>query len=99
MSVYEFTGKSVKDAIAKACEELSTEEALLDVEVLEESTRGFLGIVGQRDARVRVRKRDILKEVMEVQEPKISPVLEPRDEPNHETASVDAEFFEPENGH
>jgi len=67
MSVYEFTGKSVKEAVAKACEELNTNEALLDVEVLEESTRGFLGIVGHKDARVRVRKRDILKEVMEVE--------------------------------
>ncbi|HMK36696.1 MAG TPA: RNA-binding cell elongation regulator Jag/EloR [Desulfomonilaceae bacterium] len=69
MSFYEFTGKSVKEAIAKACEELNVEEALLDVEVLEESTRGFLGIVGQRDARVRVRKRNILTAVAEAQEP------------------------------
>jgi spoIIIJ-associated protein len=35
------------------------------VEVLEESSRGFLGIVGQRDAHIKVRKRDILKEVLE----------------------------------
>lgn len=68
MSFYEFTGKSVKEAVAKACEELNTNEALLDVEVLEESTRGFLGIVGHKDARVRVRKRDIFKEVMEVEQ-------------------------------
>ncbi len=68
MSSYEFTGKTIKEAVAKACEELNTEEALLEVEVLEESTRGFLGIVGQRDARVRVRKRNILKEVMEAED-------------------------------
>lgn len=59
MSSYEFTGKSVKEAIARACEELKLDQDLLEVEVLEESTRGFLGIVGQRDARVRVRKRDV----------------------------------------
>ncbi len=59
MSSYEFTGKSVKEAIARACEELHADEESLEVEVLEESTRGFLGIVGQRDARVRVRKRDL----------------------------------------
>ncbi len=59
MSSYEFTGKSVKEAIARACEELNLDEELLEVEVLEESTRGFLGIVGQRDARVRVRTRDV----------------------------------------
>ena len=63
MSSYEFTGKSVKEAIARACEELNLDEELLEVEVLEESTRGFLGIVGQRDARVRVRKRDIPRQV------------------------------------
>ncbi len=68
MTSYEFTGKSVKEAVAKACEELNLDEALLEVEVLEESTRGFLGIVGHRDARVRVRKRDVFTEVMEVAE-------------------------------
>ncbi len=65
MSYFEFTGKTVKEAIQKACEELNADEALLQIEVLEESAKGFLGIVGQKDARVRVRKRDILKEVME----------------------------------
>jgi spoIIIJ-associated protein len=69
MTSYEFTGRSVKDAIAKACEELNVEKELLVVEVLEESTRGFLGIVGHRDARVRVRKREVLTEVMEAPEP------------------------------
>ncbi|MGO9570793.1 MAG: RNA-binding cell elongation regulator Jag/EloR [Desulfomonilaceae bacterium] len=63
MSSDEFTGKSVKEAIARACEELNLDEQLLEVEVLEESTRGFLGIVGQRDARIRVRKRDVPRQV------------------------------------
>lgn len=67
MSYFEFTGKNVKEAVAKACTELETEEALLEIEVLAESTRGFLGIVGQRDARIRVKRRDILKEVMQVE--------------------------------
>lgn len=68
MQFQEFTGKTVKEAVAKACAELETDEALLEVEVLEESTRGFLGIVGQRDARVRVRKRNVLEEVLGVAE-------------------------------
>lgn len=66
MSYMEFTGKTVKDAIAKACEELNTEETLLEIDVVEESARGFLGLVGHRNARVRVRKRDIIKEVVEI---------------------------------
>jgi spoIIIJ-associated protein len=87
MQFQEFTGKTVKEAVAKACQELNTDEALLEIEVLEESTRGFLGIVGQRDARVRVRKRNILDEVMEAEASRISErsgadtVLERAEEP------------------
>ena len=83
MSPHEFTGKSVKEAIAKACEELKLDEALLEVEVLEESTRGFLGIVGQRDARIRVRKRNILQEVMHA-EPSSAIREEPESAEAHE---------------
>ncbi len=54
MSSYEFTGKSVREAVAKACQELHVSEDSLEVQVIEESTRGFLGIVGHRDARIRV---------------------------------------------
>ena len=68
MTYHEFTGKTVKEAVKKACDELDVDEALLEIDVLEESTRGFLGLVGQRDARIRARKRDILKEVMEAEE-------------------------------
>ncbi len=75
MTYHEFTGKTVKEAIRKACDELDVDEALLEIQVLEESTRGFLGLVGQRDARIRARKRDILKEVMEAEE---TPPPEPK---------------------
>ncbi len=81
MNYLEFTGKNVKEAIAKACAELETEEALLEIEVIAESTRGFLGIVGQRDARIRVRKRDILKEVLSVEKPVEADFPAPRDTP------------------
>ncbi len=85
MNYIEFTGKTVRDAIAKACEELDVEEALLEVDVLEESARGFLGLVGHRNARVRVRKRNILKEVLEVQDSETvelptRPVIHPESE-------------------
>ncbi len=94
MSYFEFTGKNVREAIAKACTELETEEALLEIEVLAESTRGFLGIVGQRDARIRVKRRDILKEIMEVEEipkPEVEPdVPVQRSEPLHETQALES---------
>ena len=72
MSHYEFTGKSVREAIARACEELKVDQSLLEVEVLEESSKGFLGIVGHREARIRVKRREISKEVMEAQPAPIS---------------------------
>ena len=42
MSHMEFTGKTVRDAIAKACEELEVDEALLDVEVSKKALGVFL---------------------------------------------------------
>lgn len=100
MSFYDFTGKTVKEAIARACEELGVEEPLLEIEVLEESTRGFLGIVGQRDARIRVRKRNVLKEVMEA-EPTPVAVEEiiqqaPIEDLEEEEPYTGAELLEPE---
>ena len=74
MTWQEFSGKSIKEAVDKACEELNVDEALLEVDILEESSKGFLGIVGQRDAKVRVRKRDILQEVMEAEAHPVAPV-------------------------
>lgn len=73
MPYREFTGKTVKEAVQRACEELNCEESLLEVEVLEESSKGFLGIVGQRDAHIKVKKRDLLKEIMEAGEPIAQP--------------------------
>ncbi len=72
MSYREFTGKTVREAIRRAADELQVEESLLEVKVIEESSRGFLGIVGQKDARIKVRKRDILKEVMQMGEEGVS---------------------------
>ncbi len=69
MSFRVFTGKTVEEAIEKACKDLDAQQELLEINVLEQSTRGFLGIVGQKDARIEARKRDILKEVMEAGDP------------------------------
>jgi spoIIIJ-associated protein len=67
MKWLEYNGKTVKEAIENACEELKCEETLLEIEIVQEGARGFLGLVGQRDALIKARKRDILKEVMEVE--------------------------------
>lgn len=92
MSYFEFTGKNVKEAIAKACTELDTEEALLEIEVIAESTRGFLGIVGQRDAKIRVKRRDILKEVLAAEEEDLGPA--PSSEPEETQPSEEIKVVE-----
>lgn len=76
MSYYEFTGKSVKEAIARACEELKVDQSLLEVQVLEESSKGFLGIVGHREAKIRVKRREMPNEVTDAHP---APISEPAD--------------------
>ncbi|MGC8907300.1 MAG: RNA-binding cell elongation regulator Jag/EloR [Desulfomonilaceae bacterium] len=106
MSSYEFTGKSVKEAIAKACEELNVSEDSLEVQVIEESTRGFLGIVGHRDARIRVTLRPVEPEqpVAESSAPVVVPqaVEKPRMEQKEDATETQPEAepaVEPEASH
>ena len=51
--VLEKQGKTVSDATISACEELGVARDEVDVEVLQESSKGVLGI-GGRDAKVRI---------------------------------------------
>ncbi len=51
--VIEKQGKTVSEATISACEELGVSRSEVDVEVLQESSKGVLGI-GGRDAKVRV---------------------------------------------
>ena len=51
--VLEKQGKTVSDATISACEELGVSRGEVDVEVLQESSKGVLGI-GGRDAKVRI---------------------------------------------
>ena len=53
MTSLEQTGRTIEEATEKALEQLSVIEDEVDVEILEEGARGFLGI-GQTPARVRV---------------------------------------------
>ncbi|MEW6349100.1 MAG: RNA-binding cell elongation regulator Jag/EloR [Thermodesulfobacteriota bacterium] len=87
MAWQEFSGKTVKDAIEKACGALRTEEAFLHIEVLQEGTKGFLGIVGHKEALIKVRKRDLLAEVMRAQAPAEPPEEIPTAEPEEDLAA------------
>lgn len=59
MRSIERTGHTVEEAVESALTDLGISEKDVHIEVLEEPARGFLGIIGGRDARVRVSvKRD-----------------------------------------
>lgn len=54
MKSVEKTGRTVEDAIQAALEELGAKREDVEIEVLEEGSKGFLGLLGARLARVRV---------------------------------------------
>ncbi|NMB25951.1 MAG: protein jag [Firmicutes bacterium] len=58
MKSIERSAKSVEDAIAEALEELQTSRDNVEIEVLEEGAKAFLGLIGGKQARVRVTVRD-----------------------------------------
>ncbi|MBO8127863.1 MAG: protein jag [Peptococcaceae bacterium] len=58
MKVIEKTGKSVQEAVNLALQDLGVSEDRVEIEVLEEPSKGFLGILGGRPARVMVRVKD-----------------------------------------
>jgi len=53
MKSVETEGKTVEEAISKACEELKASREDLDIEVLANGTSGFLGLVGGKRAQIR----------------------------------------------
>lgn len=52
------SGRTVEEAVEEAISELGVGKDRVEVEVLEEGSKGFLGIIGSRQARVRVSVRD-----------------------------------------
>ena len=59
MRSIERTGRTIEEAVESALSDLGISEKEADIEILDEPTKGFLGIIGGRDARVRVtRKQD-----------------------------------------
>lgn len=52
--VVEKTGKTVQEAVSLALDELNVDRSRVEIEVLEEGTKGIFGILGNKVARVRV---------------------------------------------
>ena len=73
-NIIESTGKTVEDAIESALGDLKLNREDVEIEILEEPTKGLFGILGGKPARVRVkakitatgRARDMLNNVMQV---------------------------------
>ena len=54
----EKTGKTVQEAITAALSELNLTEEDVDIEVIEEGTKGIFGIIGSKVARIKVTVRE-----------------------------------------
>lgn len=56
MITVETTGKTINEAIEKALKELQTTREDVKIEIVEEGSKGFLGFIGSKDAKVKVTK-------------------------------------------
>ena len=94
-NVIEKTGKTIEEAISAAAAELGVEVSELEVEVLEEPSKRFLGLFGGTPAKIRatVKVVEPLK-VIEVAPPP-EPVKAEIEEPKPIEEEVPAENFEP----
>ncbi len=54
--------KNVEEAVALALEELNTDESKVDIEVLDQGNKGFLGIIGNKMARVKVTVKETVSD-------------------------------------
>ncbi|WP_163195820.1 RNA-binding cell elongation regulator Jag/EloR [Clostridium thermarum] len=63
MKTIEMTGRTVEEALKNALTELKLSEDKVEVEVLDEGSKGFLNLIGTKPARIRVKvKRDYIYE-------------------------------------
>ncbi|MFO7941492.1 MAG: RNA-binding cell elongation regulator Jag/EloR [Bacillota bacterium] len=73
-------GRTVEEAVESAARELGVDVSRLEVEVLDEGSRGFLGVLGHRESRVRVRvnadKVELVREILETILSHIDPEVE-----------------------
>lgn len=57
--VIEVTGKDIEEAKKNALEKLDLPEDRVIFEVLEEPSKGFFGIIGTREAKIRATEREL----------------------------------------
>ena len=73
----EVEGKTIDEAIEKACNEFNLPRERLKIEILSEGSSGFLGLVGAKRAKIRAA---ILTFDLSVEEPKEEEPAKPREE-------------------
>jgi spoIIIJ-associated protein len=54
MEVYEFEAKTIEETIKIACETLKCKKEDLEIEIISRGSSGLLGIVGQKNAKIKV---------------------------------------------
>ena len=63
MKIIEMTGKTVDEALKKALNQLNLTEDKVEVEVIQESSKGFLNLIGNKPAKILVKvKRDYIQD-------------------------------------
>lgn len=91
-TVIEKTGKTIEEAISAAVAELGVDESALEIEVLEEPSKKFLGLFGGTPAKIRATVKVVEPPPVEVVKP-VEPVKVEEEPPVVE--EVPAEKFEP----
>jgi spoIIIJ-associated protein len=66
MDWVETKGKTFEEAVNQALAELNCSKEEVDIEILEESSKGFFGIIGGKEAKVRVVKKAKVSEPLEL---------------------------------
>jgi spoIIIJ-associated protein len=61
LASYEFEGKTKEEAVRKACQKLNVSEDQLEIEVLSYGSTGIFGLVGAKNAQIRVCLREALE--------------------------------------
>ncbi|MDO9514582.1 MAG: RNA-binding cell elongation regulator Jag/EloR [Syntrophales bacterium] len=86
--VREIAGKTIDDAIQKACDAFNVPREKLDVEILSEGSTGFLGILGVKPARIKARILSIDISMYTESEEKTAP-----DSSHDEETALEAKAF------